>query len=294
VIKSDLPYPVDASWERSIERDTADSTRFVCKYIKTFNDDEALNTSMQEDTGWRKQIDREIRIDKKFMFFYSFLTYREVYQAADPSNLLDHKDYLSGSDMEWITGKKIPLNSRDSVLMDTAEARAGRYLLDALTEEVILALQDGLERSGDPELQAIDVSLYRDSIAKYDTIWYDADFHESIDALAAWTGNDKIRELHDLSPPVFEELEKKIRFFDRVMMMEEYDVDVEMPGLITATNSSRLIGNTVGWHIQSLSFYFDDYEMFVESRVVNYWAFVVAGVVVLILLILMIRKLFLR
>ena len=77
------------------------------------------------------------------------------------------------------------------------------------------------------------------------------------------------------------------------MEMVEYDIEVEMPGLITATNSTQLLGNTVSWHIHSLSFYFDDYEMHVESRVVNYWAFVIAGVVLFLLLLLMIRKLIL-
>jgi hypothetical protein len=228
------------------------------------------------------------------MFFYSFLTYREVYEAADPSKLLDNKDYLSTTDMEWLRDQKIPLNSQDSILLDTAEARAGRYLLDALTEEIILTLQNGLERIGDPELKTINASLYRDSIAKYDTIWYDTDFFESIDALAAWTGNEKIKELHNLSPPVFEELLKKIQFFDKIMMMAEYNVEVEMPGLITATNSTQLVGNTVSWNIHSLSFYFDDFEMYVESRVINSWAFIVAGVVLLFLLVLIIRKLLMR
>jgi hypothetical protein len=293
VIKSDLPYPVDASWERNIIRDTVDSTKFICTYTKEFRDDGSLNASIRKDSGWRKQINREIMISKRFMFFYSFLTYREVYEAADPSKLLDYKDYLSAADMEWLRDQKVPLNTQDSMLLDTAEARAGHYLHDALTEEIRLTLQNGLERSGDPELKTIDVSLYKDSIAKYDTIWYDNNFHESIDALAAWTGNEKINELHNLSPPVFEELHKKIQFFDKIMMMAEYNVEVEMPGLITATNSTQLIGNTVSWHIHSLSFYFDDYEMYVESRVINYWAFIVAGVVLFALIILMIRKLFL-
>lgn len=292
VIKPDLPYPVDASWERNIQKDTADSTQFICTYIKSFDDDEALNSSIREDSGWRKQIDREITISKRFMFFYSFLTYREVYKAADPSNLLNYKDYLRPVDMEWIRDQKVPISRQDSIQLDTAEARAIRYLFDALSEEIILALQNGLDRSKDPDLKGIDVSIYRDSIAKYDTSWIDIDLYESINDLSDWTGIEKVNVLHTLSPPVFEDLYDKVRFFEHIMDMVEYDIEVEMPGLITATNSTQLLGNTVNWHIHSLSFYFDDYEMYVESRVVNYWAFIVTGVVLLLLLILMIRKLF--
>ncbi len=41
-----------------------------------------------------------------------------------------------------------------------------------------------------------------------------------------------------------------------------------------------------------MSFFFEDYEMYVESRVMNYWAFVLSGIVVLLLLIALIVKIF--
>ena len=65
-----------------------------------------------------------------------------------------------------------------------------------------------------------------------------------------------------------------------------------MPGLITETNSYQLVGNQVKWRIKDHTIFFEDYEMYVESRVVNYWAFVVSGIVVLLLLISLIIKLF--
>ena len=65
-----------------------------------------------------------------------------------------------------------------------------------------------------------------------------------------------------------------------------------MPGLITATNSSMLNGNEVRWDFTGNSVMLTDYKIFVESRVVNYWAFVVSGVVLLLLVILLIIKAF--
>jgi len=75
-------------------------------------------------------------------------------------------------------------------------------------------------------------------------------------------------------------------------MSQKYTLEAEMPGLITKTNSTIMYGNTVSWDVHSLSFYFEDYEMYVESRIVNYWAFILSGIVVLLLLIALVVKTF--
>ena len=53
-----------------------------------------------------------------------------------------------------------------------------------------------------------------------------------------------------------------------------------------------LNGNEVRWDFTGNSVMLTDYKIFVESRVVNYWAFVVSGVVLLLLVILLIIKAF--
>jgi len=72
--------------------------------------------------------------------------------------------------------------------------------------------------------------------------------------------------------------------------MENYQQVVNMPGLITETNSLELKGNQVSWNVEPLSFLFDDYNMHVESRVVNYWMFALTGFLVLLLIIFLIIK----
>ena len=72
--------------------------------------------------------------------------------------------------------------------------------------------------------------------------------------------------------------------------METYPETVEMPGLIIETNSVMLKGNQVSWEVQPLTLLFQPYEMFVESRVVNNWAFVVTGIFLVLLIIVMIVK----
>jgi hypothetical protein len=51
-----------------------------------------------------------------------------------------------------------------------------------------------------------------------------------------------------------------------------------------------LKGNQVRWEFQPLSVAASDYEMYAESRVINYWAFVVLGIVILALVIVSIMN----
>ena len=75
-----------------------------------------------------------------------------------------------------------------------------------------------------------------------------------------------------------------------LLCMEEYDEVVEMSGLITKTNSKSITGNRVSWKVNADKFLFGDYEMFVESRVVNLWAFIVSGLVILAAVVLLVVK----
>ncbi|NQT76560.1 MAG: hypothetical protein HQ565_02520 [Bacteroidetes bacterium] len=292
VVKLGLPYPVDSTWKREIQRDTSDSSVFICTHTKAYNDDDELNKDIINDTSWRKQIRRDVKISKRFMFFYSFISYRQVYKAANPVQL-DYHEYLNNEDLQWISGEKIPQNKQDSILKDSAENKVEKYLVDAVVEEIIHAMNKGFKQTGDPQLNDIDLSLYKDSIASKALEWSSPGKLENIiDALIIWSGNEDIAKLKSIYPPVFENLYNKIAFFDNLLMMENYTIAVEMPGLITETNSYMLLGNTASWNIENLTFFFEDYEIYVESRIVNYWAFVVSGLVLLLLLITLVIKVF--
>ncbi|MDP3444900.1 MAG: hypothetical protein Q8T08_18735, partial [Ignavibacteria bacterium] len=67
----------------------------------------------------------------------------------------------------------------------------------------------------------------------------------------------------------------------KILEFDSFVQTVEMPGIITATNSTALKGNKVEWNVNSDSFLVTTNNMFVESRIVNYWAFIVTGFILL-------------
>ncbi len=291
VIKLDLPYPVDSSWVREFYSDTSDTTKYICTYTKTYKNDDLLNAEIHNDTSWRSQIQRDVEISKRFMFFYSFITYRQVYKAANPM-AEDYHGYLNNEDLLWLSEVKTQQSKKDSIRYDSADARLDRYWTNALLIGIMDDLEKGLNQLDEPGLKDFDLSLYRDSIAANVMKWSDGKFEVAIDALVAWSGNPELARLHDIEPPVFQDLDELNIYIAKLIFAEKYTLEAEMPGLITETNATMMHGNTVSWDIAPLSFYFEDYEMTVESRVVNYWAFIVSGIVILLLLIALIVKLF--
>ena len=290
VFKLGLPYPVDETWKKEFKTDTTDHENFILSYTKSFENSNLLNDEINQDTGWMKNLNRSITIEKKFGFFYSYPVYTETIKAANPFTILDYREYLSKEDMLWISSKKLALNSSDSAKIEDAEKKAVAFLEKAITSELIAMIKKGIEQLNNPAVTPDLVESYRDSIAlKVDDDDYNST-QEFIDFLAEWTNKNEILKLKDIMSGPFGKLDNSIQLITDVLSMESYKVFVEMPGLITETNSLSLKGNQVQWNVTASSILFEDYTMLVESRVVNKWMFVIAGIVLLSLIVMIIVK----
>jgi hypothetical protein len=290
VFKQDLPYPVDETWEKAQRKDTSDAGDYILTYTKTYENSKILNEELASDTSWRKNLDRRIDVKRGFGFFYSYLTYREVYKAANPFNLIDYREYLTEEDLIWLSGNKVALNSEDSVRIEQAEERVEKFLQEAITLEIIQVVEEGIEQLDNSSIDPKQVVLYHDSIVSMVDKWDFGSVSDFIEYYANWTGNDEVLKLYELDPPIFKEIDEDMAALEKVFEMESYRIHVEVPGLITETNSLTLKGNQVSWAVTVQSFLLRDYEMVVKSRVVNVWAFWVAGSVLLLLVIVLILK----
>ncbi len=290
VVKQNLPYPIDDSWVSSFEKDSTQEKKFVQKYTKYFENDVLLNKEIKSDTSWRKQISRIIEIKKRFGFFYSYISYNETIGAANPFDELNYKDYLSNTDMLWLTGKKAAMNSADSAIVSEVEDRAEEYLKDSYSLEIINLLEEGIIDLDDPNIGVGLIAEYRDSILdKVDSWDYDS-FKEFVDYFSELTNIPQIKKINTIKSKEIDKADKDMRFLFRVFDMEDYTVSVLSPGLLTNTNSPYVVGNNVQWKVNTMSFLFDDFQMTAESRVINYWMFVLAGVVLLALILTLVIR----
>jgi len=285
-----LPYPVDETWVKESSKDTINDEDYILTYTKFYKSSDIINHEMSQDTGWRKKVDCTIDVEKKFFFFYSYLTYTEIIKASNPFTLIDYKDYISKEDLLWLGGNKIAVNSRDSAKIEQAEEKSELYLIETLTQEIVNIFKTGLKQLNNPEISPDIVKNYRDSISDKLRQWEFNSSLEFVDAFALWTALDEVSKLKEISHTAFIELDSKIHFVEKLTDNEDYKITVEMPGILTETNSPSTKGNTVSWNINTYSFLFEDITMEVESRIINKWMFVLAGLILLSLIGLTIFK----
>ena len=291
VLQTDLPFPVNDTWAKTIEKDTSVIGGFVVTYTKSYRNSDELNEEIASDTSWQRSLNREISVTRKFGFFYSYLKFRQVVQAANPFDSLNYKDFLTREDLLWISGMKPVINSADSSRKDEADDKADLYFTQTMAVEIESMLAEGIRRLNIEDLKPEDVSLYHDSIA---VILENSKFTlpDIIERYSRWTGRAEVMKMNDLIPPPLEGLDEKMEILLRILLMDEYVQVVEMPGLITATNSIALNGNQVRWQFIPVTVLFEGYEIYVESRVINIWAFVVSGLVILALISIVLKNVF--
>ncbi len=279
--KKELPCPVDTSWTMTSKKDTSGKGKFLVAYTKHYRNCEELKTEIGRDTSWLRQLVHHIDITKRFGFFYSYLEYKEVYPAANPFTALPYKGHLTPEDILWLTRKHAIRSSSDSIKMKDAEDKAMTYLVESATAEVENILAGGIRKLNDPNLDAKMVGKFHGRIRTALSQWSSNDAGMFIDSLRRWTGNSTVDRLKEIQPPLFREFDRKSRFLENLMGMEDFHNEAEMPGLITITNSSALSGNRVAWDLFPMAFLLEDYSMVVESRVINVWAFVLSGLILL-------------
>lgn len=289
VFRTDLPYPIDETWSRNSVKDSSEKGDYIMVYTKSFKTSDQLNIEIKQDTGWMKDLKRNVSINKRFGFFYSYITFSETYQAINPFVELNYPNSLTDEEKLFLTGNKIPLTSDDSTRQKQVADKFEELLIKALANEIIITMEEGIVQLNDPLFNTDQLENYRDSI-EHKLEEYHVNMYVYIDFYKEWTGNESFDKLKTLKPPLFDTLDNKVSFLLNAIFMDSYSQTVEVPGLITETNAKSVTGNKVSWNINSDQFFFDDYEMKVESRVVNIWAFLISGILVFAAIILLFIK----
>lgn len=289
VYTHDLPYPVNDTWIKKLVKDTTSKDDYILTYTKTFKGSSLLNDNLKNDTSWRRQLNRRIDIDKRYGFFYSYLTFNETYPAVKPFERLNYPNQLTTEDMQYLSGSKLQITAQDSAKYEQVSDKFEDLLIDAIANEIIIILQNGIKKLNDPDLNPDDVENYRDSIEQSLNTHYD-NMDIYIDLYRDWTGNKSADRLKTLDPPIFDKFNRKVTFLLNALFMDSYMQEVEMPGLITETSSISVTGNKVNWKVDGDKFIFQDYDMKVESRVVNRWPSIISGIFLFLVIIFMLIK----
>lgn len=294
ILDNYVPAVKDNSWDSKWEDIEDDKKRLTL--TKSFKNFKEFNIVMNPDDSIPK-IRMEAELNKKFRWFFSYIEYKETLLSINPFNLLDWEDFLTADEMQLISmdEEERKTDPRYSIShWEETESQFERYFYMSGYEEFYQNFYLAVKKTGDPRITAEDLAYKKDVI--YDSLFSKGDLEASGDFLKhfyAALDSSGVQKVVDENPEFLEYFDQKIDFFNECLE-DNYFFSIKMPGLLIDTNSEQIEGSTLSWEADFFNFYFKGLEMKAESRVINTWAFVVAGIVILALLIGLMWNIFRR
>ncbi len=286
--KNFLGIGVDNGWNRSTRlmedsaKEKSDKDRkWNVTYQKTFASAEAVNAEMAtpSDTLFRV----ESKFDKKFRWFYTYIYYEDTYRTINrmdfpPDDFIAPEDY---SFIERLPAEGKIISKADSLylselhkkIFDIYGSRAiyeSNYALN-----IKLIEENGLEKNWLDTLQKHKENVFAYLVKKQDV---EDDFMFTLmDSLGIPLSFEKIRKHYD----TLYRLEDAKASFINHASEGKYTHVINMPWTVVRTNADSVSGNRVQWNPPSIKFLLTDYTMYAEGRKLNWWAFVMSGVILI-------------
>ncbi|RPI00809.1 MAG: hypothetical protein EHM72_08155 [Calditrichaeota bacterium] len=274
------PFPLVGSWSSSRKRDEADSTKYVYTRFKSFRRVEQLNQEfpVRQDTV---QVNTQVRLQKKFRWFYSFYHYEETYYAFSPFRLLKLEDYLTLEEL-----KIYQIDQDSSVIKDKVEDFESRVVFEEFYQTLLRAVKDS------PQHEEMLPLIEKQEDELYELVKSELSFDEdqTTPGMQFLVLADKLlKPAHSFVAlhPAFAGPERKFR-----ELLEFYGKDsisgdtfhhvVIMPGRVIDTNANHSIKTSeVAWEFGYDRFPYQNMVMWVESRKLNGLPMVLTGLLLL-------------
>ncbi|MBF8295904.1 MAG: putative transrane protein [Bacteroidetes bacterium] len=283
-----FPVELDSAWSKSV---TKTKGKEICTLVasRTFRNVGEMNEVLKGTFGRTLQF--RFELDKSFEWFFTVYRYRETTIPFVQYSAIPMSEFLSRAEMDWLTemflqrDPKKPLPTRgDSLAFESIIPRAQEWEWRNRFEAVFNAFLDGVKTLNNPSLTPTMVGPLKDSLYMRSAKAIDK---RKIDTLriifAGVLKNPLVEKAWQANVSGFDEIKRKIEFESK-MNSHKYVTSVVMPGLIMGSNAREIEGNTATWgDFMDIARYVE-YTMSVESRQVNWWAVIIACVLVVSLM----------
>lgn len=252
---------------------------------RTFPSWQAVQKALYRDMDTLKRENIQTDCNTEFRWFYSYHTYREVFRQRFPFSRISIDDYLNPDEYNYLIRDDSTIvenmtATEKKQFNEEGEGKFWNYLAKSIYSEYEVLLDTYTEKNALPSLTQemrvaiedyIRASLIDDS--QQDSL------HIKVDNI---TGLSWASEAY--RDGYFKDFERQMDNNIILIADNNYKVEVETPGLIYETNASELTGNAVKWMFKANAFQYKDLLLEVKYRTTNTWAFILSGMIVVILL----------
>ena len=276
---------IDSGWDTVWTEIDKDKTKLVASH--TFSNDQQMNKLLNPEDTSSIQLRTESRLKKKFRWFFTYFDFTETLLPVNPFKRLDWKQYLSAEEVRLI-GLEDDHKKADSLFNEEeygkTEKKLEGFLIESIYTEIYEILLQSLSQSSAPDSLIELVEEHRTDIRTHLEESGDLETaSEIIGQLVTYLEAEAILEWVELNSKDFQLFDRKMHFFNK-LIEDDYSFAIRMPGLLMETNSATVEGSESQWEPNLFDFYFTGYPMKSETRVINKWAFVLSGIILLIAL----------
>lgn len=264
---NDLRFYVDSTWTKKIERSGRDSN-YTTTFSKKFNSIAELENEARKSPTFKP----EIKLNKTFRWFYTYFDYSETYKRNNPFKALPLEKYFSPKD----------LDSLNQGLGEKSLSNKLEYYMQACMSAVMIdSVKKVMEKHSIHNEAAIN-----EFFEKMDPSIFDRE-EKFTSAILGLCGRQKSPQLKNDLDSTVARLERKINNQLEPVLGSGFTSRVVMPGLLLESNSKSIEGNLLSWKVEPGSLIAIDLSMKATSRIANTWAFVVTGIILILLIALL-------
>lgn len=316
-LPSDTCWKITMLWHKEIPKDSISKKKFEYIASRHFANAEELNRYLNVTNDTTSKISANVVIKKQFRWFYTFVTYIETYKKSTTFSHYPIEDFMSDSDLSFFYDdnftysrehdslihikdlKQIPiLNHSDSLRKEELEnkklAPLSNFIMKNLVAEYINLTAN--------EFLSFSPEKYNFILSRKEEILKQEETEKSIERMFSRKGtslfnrvdsmlNLKGNSLEKLNPILSKDFNKKTsKMFDGLFPDAKIKCSTFMPGVLLQTNADSISDNQTFWNFNEKYFFAKDYQLVAKSRIVNKWAYILSGFIVVGLLILIFRR----
>jgi hypothetical protein len=272
----------DGDWKKEWTKPEKDKYKLVLS--KEFKSVKELNKTMNPADTNLQVVRINASLQRKFRWFFTRYEYAETILNANPFQGLDCHKYLTDEEIRLIALTEEARKTDpgfDSVKYKVTEKQFEDYIARSIYEYFYRQLETVLAENKSFTLSKQELDSKKEYIFKF---LVDSAKGEKPDEILLGIeraiGHPDIQLIRSKYLNRFDGFQKKLDFFNSASD-DNYKMAIRMPGLLLQTNSPKIEGSETGWELTYYNFFFKEYTMTAESRKVNTWAFIVAGLVLL-------------
>lgn len=284
--------PIDNSWKKEITIDIDEKSNDTTWYLtaeKHFESVDEINEGYNNDLGENRAMNRKAGFSKRFRWFTTVFRFNEtvepIFNISCPIS-----DFLTEEELDFFyLPEKIQVNLKDGpdstrikAISDSVEEKSEKWLWTCEIRQWTEIFYDLFE--DDPRLE-----ISRDQMKlnepRFVRQFMEGDSADDLETAFQYAVGEEFFNTFESeinhAVTLLEELDKTF------WSGHAYDLEIRMPGKLIASNgyarteADSAIGEGILWTVTSGYFLTEEYEMWAESKVNNYYIWLITGLFIL-------------